>query len=36
MIGAGGYVAYKHGVRASYDCSADPGLELENVEEASV
>ena len=36
MIGAAGYVAYKHGVRASYDCSADPGLELENVEEASV
>ena len=26
MIGASGYIAYQHGIRSSFDCSADPGL----------
>ncbi|MEG0330678.1 MAG: tRNA (adenosine(37)-N6)-threonylcarbamoyltransferase complex transferase subunit TsaD [Longicatena sp.] len=30
MIGVAGYIAYEHGVRGSFDCSANPGLELEN------
>lgn len=32
MIAVAGYIAYKHGVRGDYSCTADPGLELENVE----
>lgn len=26
MIGASGYIAYQHGLRSAFDCSADPGL----------
>ena len=26
MIGASGYIAYQHGLRSTFDCSADPGL----------
>ena len=28
MIGAAGYVAYKHGVRAGLDLNAEPSLEF--------
>lgn len=31
MIAVAGYVAYTHGVRGDFDCTADPSLELENI-----
>lgn len=30
MIAVAGYIAYEHGERGSFDCTADPSLELEN------
>lgn len=33
MIGAAGYVAYQHGIRAGLDLNADPSLEFDWIEE---
>ena len=33
MIGAAGYVGYKHGVRAGLDLNADPSLEFDWINE---
>ena len=32
MIAVAGYIAYQHGVRGSFDCSANPSLDLEHME----